>query len=512
MLRWDLKSNPNLKPISQFLDARKYDKDYANIENVEFPDETLIKDLEKAVDRIIKALRKNEKIVIFGDDDVDGITSTYLIFDYLKKIGSQNHFFYIRNRNTDVHGLSDKFIERVKQQKYNLVITVDSCISSFDKVVELNELGVDTIITDHHLIPAKLPPAYAIVDSKQEDCQYPDKMLAGVGVAFMLVRLLSKKIQVPYSDNYLLWTAIGSVIDKAPLKKINLFIVKLALANWENFNDNSLYAINYNRKLFSVQQKMNLINYIGRVLSAGKAPKGTNKAFELLIAPLSNKSAILQTLLQEKKAYDDQLRSVSRFLETLSINYLENVFIYYDKEKKIPLNLMGFSASFLSSKYKIPILFLQEKDGVLTCEGRCTEGYDLVNSFEYCSEYIIQFGGHVKAAGFSLEIDNYEKFLNKYQEYVDLKREVIEKNKKIDIDIIINKYDDDMYERLMEYCPFGEGNNLPIILQTDFVKSNNPELTIDHFCNIDFEKSNDIVFKFKDEKRIEIIDFKEKSR
>ncbi|MEA1972620.1 MAG: DHH family phosphoesterase [Candidatus Cloacimonadota bacterium] len=506
MQKWDFKADEKKYPISQFTQSRNYQFEENDLS---LPDESLIKDLPKAVDRIIQAIQKNEKIVIFGDDDLDGISSTYLLFDYLRKIGCQNHFYYIRNRNTDVHGLSQKFIKRVSERKYDLVITVDCCVSCYNEVEELNKLSVDTIITDHHLIPDKLPPAFAILNSKQTDCNYPDKMLAGVGVVFMLIRALSKKIEVPYSQNYLLWAAIGTIIDKAPLKHVNKVLVKSALAKWNDFKDDNLFSIIRGRKIYVDSEKMKLINYIGRVLSAGKIPDGKNKAFEFLNAPLNEKGTILLELTNEKKEYDGQLRFVSQFLDNLRLNDVQESIIYYDEEKMIPTNFMGFAASLLTSKYKVPVLILQQKEDILVCEARCTKGFDLVAGFEYSSEFILQFGGHVKAAGCSLLKDNFKNFKEKYLEYIKFNKQEIIYNRKIEIDILLDSFDNNLYDELQKFSPFGEGNPEPIIMCKNFDSSFYPFLNINQYCGIDLSKTNDIVFKFIDKNRIKIIDFRE---
>jgi len=210
------------------------------------------------------------------------------------------------------------------------------------------------IITDHHLIPEKIPQAFAVVDPKQSDCQYPFDMLAGVGVTFLLVQVISQKLSVPYDKSYILWTAIGTIADKVPLISVNRAICREAIENWFDYEDANLMQL---RKKTIVTNtffsKKYFILYVTRILSNGRMDGGENKGLQILLASIFDKQKLISSLLEEKHKFESQMFKIKEFLKYLQFDSSQGFLIFVDKQDKIPLSLLGMCATIISLQYKI---------------------------------------------------------------------------------------------------------------------------------------------------------------
>jgi len=512
-MKFRLEKNITQGPIlEQIIRNRGYDKDYFTNSLDDLADMYLMKDLEKAAKRIIKAIAHKEKIIIFGHDDIDGITSTYILFDFLEKAGSQAHYYYIPNRLLENHGLQKNFIRKVKDGKFDLVITVDGGISSWQAVDEINAMGTDVIITDHHLIPKKLPRALALVDSKQQDCNFPYTMLAGVGVSWYLCKMLAEKLNIELKPEYLFWTALGTVADKAPLDGLNRIIVKEVLTNWYNYENPVTSALsNYLWSGSNIISRLAVIRYLIKLLSNGRDADGKHKALYFMLNPQREKNSTLKELIAEMRQWDEKLSSTREIIDKFRPDPQKFGFIFFDKNDDIALECLGLAASLLSRKYKVPVLFLKRKDDIITCEARCTKGFDLMEMFNYFSDMLIQFGGHVKAAGFTMSEKNLKSFIKHFYEYTIARQDVISSEWKHQIDAVFSaeqirlfeKFVQEDYEKLQ---PFGQGNPEPIYLMQNF----NPVRNSKKFSQKEmiFEEDNeyDVVFKLQGS-NIKVLDF-----
>ncbi|HPR17480.1 MAG TPA: DHH family phosphoesterase [Candidatus Cloacimonadota bacterium] len=471
----------------------------------DIPSPSCMKDMDKAADRIIAAVRQNQKIMIYGHDDVDGITATYILFDFLEKLGFQNHFYYIPNRLLENHGIPLSLVQRLIQDEFNLLVTVDGGISEFSIVDDLSLLGIEVIITDHHIVQNTIPDAYAVVDPKQEDCLYPDDMIAGVTISYFLVQAIAQKLHFEPDNNYLFWVGVGTVADKVPLLGVNRLILKEVLANWFDFDDISLIAMQpYLVAAPNLDKRIGIIKYITRLLSNGRQPFGEHLALNYLLASQEEKAIILQNLVQEQREYDTQLNLTSEYLkETIQLQN-ENFLIFYDDDNKIDIRFMGVAASQISSKYKIPVVILKKRDDIVTGEARTTKGFCLIKAFHHCRNALIQYGGHSRAAGFTAREEAMEDFRTLFADYVKQNREVIENNKELLIDAVftidgIDEFFSYIQSEYQEMQPFGQGNKNPKFL----LKNYNPardwkKLKLkDEVDRLDADKTYEIVFKFK---------------
>ncbi|MDD3633486.1 MAG: DHH family phosphoesterase [Candidatus Cloacimonetes bacterium] len=435
------------------------------------PDESLLANIEKGATRIKKAMYDNEPIVIFGHDDPDGITSTYILYQFFNACGFQNHRYFIPNRNLEPYGIQDSLIDFVKKDNYQLVITVDNGIASFEGVEKLREIGCETLITDHHLIqPDKLPNAYTIINPHLSYNKYPYKMLAGAGVVLLLIRYLARELEYNITPDYYFWTAVGSIADRVPMTEVNRIIVRYAFQHWKELNDSTVeFLLPYYSPIETYTDIYNFIQYLTRLLSNGREENGQNAALRFLIDTNEKKEELFRHLELLKNQSEAELYKVYNFLDTLTTGFESNVFIYFDDEDIIPYHLLGAAASYIAEKFSVPTLILRLHNSEIVCEGRCAEGFNLVEAFTACKKQLKQYGGHAKAAGFSLEPDKYDSFLECFHQYLDENSPESVENPQIEPDAVVSL--DELNERnwlsLELLLPYGEGNPKPCFLIKD---------------------------------------------
>jgi single-stranded-DNA-specific exonuclease len=503
--RWNYNEKGDLSIFDQIKENRQIADSYIHLTFSDLPPISLMKDLTKAANRIIDAVRSNEKIMIYGHDDVDGITSTYILFDFLEQIGFQNHVYYIPNRMLETHGIPAKLIDRLIEEEFDLLITVDGGISEFKNVNILAENGIETIITDHHLIQNKIPAAYAVVNSKQEDCDFPGEILAGVGVAYFLVLQIAELLAYPVDENYLFWTAVGTVADKVPLIGVNRMFIKEVLDRWFMFEGEAFQALKpYLVPALNYGKRISIIKFIGRLLSNGRKADGENQGLYFLIAPMEEKKIILQQLIRKQRDNEIKLNMVCDYLKASVPVAQKNCIIFMDKDDEIESNMLGFSASKLARKYLIPVIFLKFKNGVIIGEGRCTEGFSLMDAFTASQKSLIQFGGHAKAAGFTAKKEQISHFAELFEEYVDHEKEQIESHKRIDVDAVFSIEDFEEFNNYLQtdyqlMQPFGQGNKNPNFLLKNFkpARDKSKIRLKDAKSNLDPDGIYDVIFKLK---------------
>ncbi len=451
----------------RILEARKIDPDSLNTSLDDLPDESLFADVEIIADRIREAVYKNEAMVIFGHDDPDGITSTYIIYKFLNDIGYQRHSYFIPNRNVDGHGIQDSFIRHVKEKGFKLVLTVDNGISAREGVQKLNELGCDVIITDHHLIQEdKLPNAYAIMNPHMSGCKYPFKQLAGVGVALMLIRYLGKIWEHPIDPASYFWAAVGSLADKVPMIGLNRVIVRHVLDHFEEVQDQTVEFLlrNYSR-VSSPSDIFNFVSYSARLIANGREEGGRHCALRFINQLSDAKAKLFETLEEQKNLWESELNRVFGFLDTLTEDFVGNFFVYFDEEGVIPYPLLGTGASFIVNRLSIPTIMLKHHNGHTVCEGRCSDGFNMVEAFGHCKEHLIQFGGHVKAAGFTMEEGAYDDFLECFTDYLGTSYTAPDGTEEMafDAQCSLTEMNHAVWKDLEALLPWGQKNPEPLL-------------------------------------------------
>ncbi|HNX00939.1 MAG TPA: DHH family phosphoesterase, partial [Candidatus Cloacimonadota bacterium] len=355
-LRWVLPEPSSVPIFDQILAQRNLTKDALRAGIESLPDEALLTDIDKAASRIINALYRKEKIAIFGHDDADGLTSTYLLFDLLERCGFQNHHFYIPNRMIESHGIQDSFIRYVEQGKFKLVVTVDNGIVAFEGVEKLNQLGCDVVITDHHLTyNDQLPNAYAVVNPKRADDKYPYKMPAGVGMTLLLIRYLARMLKVEVPQGYYIWTAIGSLADKVPLDGVNHILLRYALDHFYQVYDKSFdFLLQLTTDLYTYNDKLSFLNNVAKLFSNGRQDGGKHLIMSFLLADGLEKHQIFTTLDNIRSEQENSIRTVQNFVNTLINDYDGVGFIYYDDRDQIPYQLLGMAASQVTNILHVP--------------------------------------------------------------------------------------------------------------------------------------------------------------
>jgi single-stranded-DNA-specific exonuclease len=458
---------------------------FSSFEN-NVPDARLLKDAEKAVDRILLAMERQEQMLVFGDYDVDGITSSSLMMICLLPLGAKINYF-LPNRVKDGYGLSTKIVERAAHNKYAVIITVDNGITAIDQAQRAKELGVDLIITDHHRPHAHVPDAFAIVNPNQVDCGYPYKTLAGVGVTFKILSLLYEKkgLQLPPKAYELL--LLGTVADVVPLIGENRFWVRHGLNYINKIESLSFKLLKANGKVtkpklsstdigFSITPQ---INALGRLQDPRQAVKF------LIGTDADNAANVAKVLLEMNEARKTIERSiVEEIEEQIRLKHIdlerENVIVA--ASASWPAGVIGLVASrFVSAYGKPTLLFHLTKDGLAKGSCRSIAEFNMFDALTASSDLLLQFGGHSVAAGLSLSVDNLPMLKARLEELVAHQLTPFDLQPKIRVDAevglsdLTKKFIDDL-EHLE---PFGNSNEQPIFYVNNVVQVQKPQLLKD---------------------------------
>lgn len=426
----------------------------------------LITDMDIAVNRIIKAIENKENITIYGDYDVDGITSITVLKSFLNDIGVETNT-YIPNRLIEGYGLNKDAIDKISKKGCNLMITVDCGISAIEEIEYANSLGIETIITDHHEAGNEIPKAIAVIDNKRKDSKYPFRELAGVGVVFKLIQAIGITLKLKEESylKYLDIVCIGTISDIVPLVDENRVIAKLGLllvAQTKNIglrsiiNSSGYNKIDSNTISFGVAPR---INACGRM---GKA----EEALELFLSKDKNEVNELTNKLNEhnRKRQETEKTIFENAVEKIKEEHLdENKAIIVGGENWHH-GVIGIVSSKITEMYFKPsILFSFEEDGIGKGSGRSIPGFDLHEALMKCSDTIEKFGGHSMAVGITVKKDNLEKFKKEFEQIAtQSKIDEIIPIINIDAKVDLSDIDKEMVESLKQLEPFGEANKMPV--------------------------------------------------
>lgn len=456
--------------VKQILVNRGYDNDAkaSNFLNPEFSnlyDPFLMKDMAKVVKRIEEAIARKENIWIYGDYDVDGITSISVLLKFFEIVDYPVNY-YIPNRLEEGYGLSIEALQLIINQGAELIISVDCGITSNKEVSFVNDQNKDIIITDHHNCQYPLPDAYAILNPKQDDCNYPFDMLAGVGIAFKLVQGYLKDEMMHHQDIFLDVVALGTIADIAPLVDENRILAKLGLKVLEQTKNLGLKAL---LEISELEAPLNA-GHIGfkmgpKINAAGRIGK-PEIGVALLMAKSSIESkALAQTLheLNEKRQAieKDILESIDQLIE-------EQVDLIRDKIIVVlgqawHSGVIGIVASRITEKYHKPAIILTTDKGIAKGSARSVGEVSIFDAMKSCEDLFVGFGGHKQAAGLSLEISNVNTFRKRINEYANEFLSEDDLLPRINVDGILHAKDIQYQalEDLEKLEPFGLGNPKP---------------------------------------------------
>lgn len=456
--------------ISRGISDTQYINSFLNPRLDELHDPFLLKDMDKAVERIARGIQNQEKILVYGDYDVDGTTSASILSDFLMRNGALVDF-YIPDRLEEGYGLSIGAIDRISAMEASLIITVDCGITAVDEVRYAIDKGLDVVVTDHHQCKEELPEAYAVVNPCRPDCSYPFKQLAGVGVAFKLIIALCDHLHLgDVYKEYLDIVALGTVADVVPLVNENRILVKYGIKRLESTENVGLKAlINCaglkDKPISSFGISFGLaprINAAGRVGDASRAVK--------LFTSKDEESAnrIAAELNEENKFRQD----TEAWIMQQAIQLIESE-IDFDREKVIVAagegwhhGIIGIVASKITEKYYRPCILLTHEDGVCKGSARSIEGFNLFDALTHCKDLLEKFGGHELAAGLALKfekLDAFKKMINAYADEILTAEDLVPKLK---VDVNLDKNDISMknIRELDLLAPFGAGNPGPVFI------------------------------------------------
>jgi len=428
-------------------------------------DPFLMKDMEKAVQRLSTAISNDEKILVYGDYDVDGTTAVSLMYLFLKNF-SERIEHYIPDRYDEGYGVSYKGIDYAKDNGFSLIICLDCGIKAIDKVAYAKEKGVDFIICDHHRPGDKLPDAVAVLDPKRNDCDYPFKELCGCGVGFKLAQAYYQFHDYPFEDLIPLLdlVVVSIAADIVPMIGENRVLSYFGLKELNNNPRNGLKALMdvSNRKdTFTISDVV--FGIAPRINAAGRIEHG-NKAVELLIQDD-------YSLAKEKADYIDQHNLTRKELDQ-SITKEALEMIVPNAKSTVVSNehwhkgVVGIVASRLIESHYRPTIVLTESNGKLTGSARSVKGFDVYNAIDECSDLLEQFGGHKYAAGLTMKKENLSEFTQRFEEVVSrtISDEMLVPEISIDLEMDFKEINFKTYRILQQMAPFGPSNNKPVLM------------------------------------------------
>ena len=457
------------KILARLLLAREIEdvEMYLNGDLSSFKDPYLMKDMGKFVQRIKLAKENNEKICIYGDYDVDGITSITIMYEFLTKLGI-NVTYYLPDRLLEGYGVNKMALDKIKEDGSSLVITVDCGITAVDEVEYAKTIGLDVCITDHHECGEIVPNAVSVVNPKQKDDNYPFKMFAGVGVAFKCLSALAKEFNL--SDNsyirYLDIVAIGTISDIVPLVDENRVISKYGLEALKKTQNEGLKALLEIVNFKDIDSTMVSFGMAPRINACGRMGSASI-AVELLLQNDSHKAKELAKKLDELNI---KRQTVEQEIYNQALDMIDekgynekNSIVLYDENWHN--GVIGIVASRLVNIYNKPVILFTKENGIIRGSGRCQIGFSLYDTLTKCSKHLVQFGGHELAAGMSIESENIDKFREEFESAVT--NSLSDTSEKIiDVDMEITKSDLNvsLLKDILKIKPYGQSNPMPLFI------------------------------------------------
>ena len=453
----------------------------------------LMKDMDKAVKRLSDAIIDNQKILVYGDYDVDGTSAVALLYSFLCEIiGSESKNlveYYVPDRYSEGYGISDQGVEYCRDNNVNLLISLDCGIKANDKVELANKYGIDVIVCDHHLEGDELPPAVAILDPKRKDCPYPYKELSGCGVGFKLIQGYCQKFKLPdqlwLSRMDLVAISIASdivaitgenrilahfgleIINKFPRVGIKSILEQAGIKMHYPFKEETIFS-----RVISISD---LVFYVGPRINAAGRMKSGRESVRLFISEDEYKSVDIgkriNTLNEERKEQDRNATEEAIHTIRTSHEYInrKSIVIYNPNWFK---GIIGIVASRLVEVfYKPTIVLTKSSDGLITGSARSVKEFNIYDGIDYCSDLLEHFGGHKFAAGLSMKEENLEEFIEKFEQYVsdNLEESSFIPEISVDMPLDLSEITHSFLNNLKRFAPFGPGNMEPIFQSNNVV-------------------------------------------
>ena len=478
-------------------------KRFMNCSFEDLIDPHLMKDMDKGLNIIINSIKENKKIVIYGDYDADGVTSTTILYKAVKKCGG-NVSFYIPDREEEGYGINSERIKILREQGFEVILTCDNGISAIEQVKLAKTLGLEIVITDHHDVPYEVlesdelkylvPEADAVINPKQKDCKYPFKMLCGAGIAFKFVQLLYKEfgLSAAEANEYVELAAIGTICDVVDVIDENRIIVKHGLKLLNNTKNVGIKAL---KEETGIQDK-NIGTYhvgfiIGPCINATGRLDTASISVELLLCEEEQKATLLAKRLNELNTERQNMTTqgveeITKIIEE-SKAYNQKVLLVYNEN--IHESIAGIVAGRIKEKYNRPTFILTKGKNMAKGSGRSIEDYNMFAELQKCKDLIDKFGGHPMAAGLSIKNENIKTLSENLNKNCELVEENFIPKLVIDRQIKLNQITNELIESINLLEPFGKGNPTPVfaeknveIIRAYFIGKDNNILKL--FCKI----------------------------
>lgn len=436
----------------------------------EVHDPFLLKGMSKSVDRIVRAIQAGEKITIYGDYDVDGTTSTALLYLGLIRVKGDVDY-YVPHRMIDGYGLSLSGIEQLKDNGTDLIITVDCGVNAMEEVEETNRLGIDIIVTDHHNPKEELPEAYSIINPKLPGCPYPFKDLAGVGVAYKLLMAIYQKLGVNTKENinrFLDLVALGTIADIVPLREENRIFAGIGLKRLVKKKNVGINAL---IKIAGLSHKelgtSDIVYGIAPRINAAGRMGSAARAVELMVAKDPDKAVELANIIERENSLRQQ---IDQRTYQEACNIIDNKYKNMDETSLIVVSsddwhqgVIGIVASKLVEKYYRPTIMVSCREGIGSGSGRSVADFDLFAALNKVEDLLESFGGHRYAAGFSILTEYLDRLENQLTKYTRdfLTKEMLTPPLMIDGELELYNINDNLIEWLEKFAPFGTSNARP---------------------------------------------------
>ena len=512
-MNWEIKEQPDKEILEELhselnipkfictlllqrnIDSLKLAQSYFRPNLDELHDPFLMKDMDKTVDRLTRAIESSEKIMILGDYDVDGTTSVSMLYNYFKK-KALDPIFYIPDRYKEGYGVSDQSIDFAEENNVSLLITIDCGIKANDKIESANTRGIDVIICDHHIPDNNIPKAYSIINPNQNKCDYPFKGLCGCGIGFKLISAIEKKTGGNEDVNqYLDLVAIATIADQMPMINENRAIVYhgLKVLNKNPRPGFHFFIRSINRDIIESDISFNIgprINASGRMKSGMisvqlMTENETNQAYKIA---QEIESINLLRRAKEKEVTDEAIKKTDPLKFT-------NVVYGNDWNKGV----LGIVASRLVDRFYKPTIVLTHEDGRFIGSARSVPNFDLYNAIDSGKEYLDQYGGHKYAAGLSIKQENLQSFIDHFESYVknSMQNQMFTKTISYDIEINLSDINESNFKLLSRMSPFGLSNYKPIFRTNNCFGTGNLRLMGKEKTHIKFEIKDSQDFKIQ---------------
>ncbi|WP_276090780.1 single-stranded-DNA-specific exonuclease RecJ [Pedobacter sp. JY14-1] len=487
--------------VQRGIDTFDKSRDFFRPQLTHLHDPFLMKDMKLAIDRIDQALDSGEKILVYGDYDVDGTTAVALVFGFFNRIRPDTAY-YIPDRHKEGYGISTTGINYAKENGFGLIIALDCGIKSADKVAYARSIGIDFIICDHHLPGQELPDAVAVLDPKRPDCPYPFKELPGCGIGYKLVQAYSRRHTLPTNryECYLDLVMVSIAADIVPLEGENRVLAHYGLARLNTTPSPGLKAL---IEVSGRKGPLTLTDVVfvlaPRINAAGRMHHG-NEAVKLLTSTeeqaAREQSYTIDLHNMDRRSWDQEMTAQALALldDCEILQNRKTTVVYHESWNK---GIIGIVASRLTEKYYRPTVVLTASNGLLTGSARSVTGFDLYEALCGCEDLLEQFGGHQFAAGLTMRPEHLELFSEKFERIVatSITDELLQPELRIDSDLEFNRITPKFQRILAQMEPFGPKNPAPVFMSSEVFLAGPTQVVGAKHLKLLLKQQNSVIFE-----------------